>query len=79
MVTTLGYITDFNITIDNGISHMLSFSENKTFCFYDKYSEKFMPLKNNYFCFDCKKENTSIKKIKEYDIINFIEKNNLIN
>ena len=31
LVTALGSLTKFNITIDNGISHMLSFSNNKKF------------------------------------------------
>ncbi len=74
-VTTLGSLTDFNISIDNGISHMLSYSKNKTFCFYNKYSDKFKPLDDNFICFDCEKENTSINKIKDKDIINYIKNN----
>tara|TARA_B100000427_G_C15513452_1_gene597183 strand:- start:1590 stop:2582 length:993 start_codon:yes stop_codon:yes gene_type:complete len=76
MVTALGSLTKFNITIDNGISHMLSFSNNKNYIFYNNSSTKFMPLNNNSFIFDCSFKNTTIDKISKEEIINFISKNN---
>ena len=75
LVTALGNLTKFNITIDNGISHMLVYSKNKTFIFFSKFSEKFGPLSENYYIFDCEKEKISIKNINHKHIINFIEKN----
>ena len=75
MVTALGSLTSFNITIDNGISHMLSFSNNKNYIFYNDFSEKFRPLSNNTIIFDCKKNNKTIEKLDHEEIINFINKN----
>ena len=72
MVTALGSLTSFNISIDNGISHMLSFSKNKNFIIYNDYSKKFKPINKNCFIFDCKINNTSIDQITSESIINFI-------
>jgi len=74
-VTALGSLAKFNITIDNGVSHMLSFSDSKNFIFYNNSSKKFMPLNNNSFIFDCSLNKTSIDKISSEEILNFISKN----
>ena len=75
MVTALGSLTSFNITIDNGISHMLSFSNNKNYIFYNNFSEKFRPLSNNNIIYDCKINNRTIEKLTHKEIINFINNN----
>ena len=75
LVTALGSLTKFNITIDNGISHMLSFSDNKNYIFYNNSSKKFQPLNDNSFIYDCSLNNTSIDKLSSEKIIEFIEKN----
>jgi len=75
IVTALGSLTEFNITIDNGISHMLSFSNNKTYIFYNHSSKKFMPHNKNCSVFDCKLNNTEINNLKSEEIIKFIENN----
>ena len=73
IVTALGSLTEFNITIDNGISHMLSFSNNKTFIFYNHSSIKFMPHNKNSKIFDCKLNNKEINTLKFEEILKFIE------
>ena len=75
LVTALGSLTKFNITIDNGISHMLSFSDNKNYIFFNNSSKKFQPLNDNSFIYDCSLNNTSIDKLTSEKIIEFIEKN----
>ena len=75
LVTALGSLTKFNITIDNGISHMLSFSDNKNYIFFNNSSKKFQPLNDNSFIYDCSLNNTSIDKLSSEKIIEFIEKN----
>ena len=75
IVTALGSLTEFNISIDNGISHMLSFSQNKNFIFYNDRSEKFKPAHEKNFVYDCKLNNTKIDSIKSEEIIRFINKN----
>ena len=75
IVTALGSLTEFNITIDNGISHMLSFSNNKTYIFYNHSSKKFMPHNENCSVFDCKLNNIQINNLKSEEIIKFIENN----
>ena len=75
LVTALGARTSFNISIDNGISHMLSFSQNKNFLFFNKYSEKWKPENNHSYIYDCRKNNITIDKITSKEIINFIERN----
>ena len=75
IVTALGSLTEFNITIDNGISHMLSFSNNKTYIFYNESSKKFMPQNKNCSVFDCKLNNKKINALKFEEILKFIEKN----
>jgi len=75
IVTALGSLTEFNITIDNGISHMLSFSNNKTFIFYNDFSKKFMPYSENCKIFDCKLNNKKIDTLKFEEILKFIENN----
>jgi len=46
MVTAMGKLTEFNISIDNGISHMLSYSNSKNYIFFNKSAEKFRPSNN---------------------------------
>ena len=75
MVTALGSLTSFNITIDNGISHMLSFSNNKNYIFYNDFSEKFKPLCDNTIIFDCKNNDQTIEKLTHKEIINFVNNN----
>ena len=74
-VTALGALTEFNITIDNGISHMLSFSNNKNYIFYNDYSKKFMPHNKKSVVFDCKLNNKKIDTLKFEEILKFIENN----
>lgn len=74
-VTALGSLTEFNITIDNGISHMLSFSNNKSYNFYNDYSKKFMPLNQNSKIFDCKLNNKKIDGLSFQEILKFIDNN----
>ena len=73
MVTALGSLTEFNITIDNGISHMLSFSNNKNYIFFNKSSEKFLPQNKKSIGFDCEKENKEINSLTSEEILTFIE------
>jgi len=75
LVTALGSLTKFNLSINNGISHMLSFSQNKNFLFFNEQSEKWKPENNYTYIYDCKKRNTSIDKLTSSDLINFIETN----
>ena len=75
MVTALGSLTSFNITIDNGISHMLSFSNNKNYIFYNDYSEKFKPIDQNSVVIDCKKIGKTINQLSFEEILNFINNN----
>lgn len=75
LITALGSLTNFNISIDNGISHMLSFSQNKNYIFYNQNSEKFRPLAKNCYIFNCKDFNKEIDKLDYREIINFIKNN----
>ena len=75
IVTALGSLTKFNITIDNGISHMLSFSNNKNYIFFNISSKKFQPMNNNSIIYDCNLNNSSIDKLTSEEIIKFIEDN----
>ena len=75
LVTALGSLTKFNITIDNGISHMLSFSGSKNYIFYNNSSNKFQPFDKKNFIYDCSLNNTSIDKMSADKIIEIINKN----
>jgi len=75
LVTALGSLTKFNISINNGISHMLSFSQNKNFLFFNEQSEKWKPENDETYIFDCKKKDLKIDKLTSGEIINFIENN----
>ncbi len=75
IVTALGSLTEFNITIDNGISHMLSFSNNKNYIFYNESSDKFKPASEKCTIFDCKLNNTKISSLKSDQIIEFVNSN----
>ncbi len=75
LVTALGSLTKFNITIDNGISHMLSFSGSKNYIFYNNSSNKFQPFDKKNFIYDCSLNNTSIDKMSSDKIIEIINKN----
>ena len=72
LVIALGKRMEFNITIDNGVMHMLGLSEKKLFCFFNKDSEKFKPLSKNVFVYDCKKQGKKINLLKSEEIIQFI-------
>ena len=74
IVTALGALTEFNISIDNGISHMLSYSNSKNYIFFNKSSEKFKPS-NNSAIYDCEKTDKNIDKLTSDEIVNFINKN----
>ena len=63
---------DFNISIDNGVAHLLALSKSKTFCFYPGNAEKFKPLRNNFFSYNCDNYD-AMDKITSDEIIKFIE------
>ena len=65
----------FNITIDNGVMHMLTLASPKLIAFFNKSSEKFKPIKNNSFVYDCEKNKETIDSLDSKKIIKFIEKN----
>ena len=75
LVTALGSLTKFNLSINNGISHMLSFSQNKNFLFFNEQSEKWKPENGNTYIYDCKDKNTTIDKLSSDKIIEFLESN----
>ena len=75
LITALGMLTNFNISINNGISHMLSFSNNKNYIFFNEQAEKWKPANNLSFLYDCKQRDTEIDKLTSKHIIDFIEKN----
>ena len=75
IVTATGSLTEFNITIDNGISHMLSFSNNRNYIFYNESSDKFKPASDKNIIFDCKLNNTKISSLKFDQIIEFVTNN----
>ena len=75
IVTATGSLTEFNITIDNGISHMLSFSNNRNYIFYNESSDKFKPASDKNIIFDCKLNNTKISSLKFDQIIEFVNNN----
>ncbi len=75
LVTALGSLTKFNLSINNGISHMLSFSQNKNFLFFNEQSEKWKPENKNTCIYDCKDKNTTIDKLSSDKIIEFLENN----
>lgn len=75
LVTALGSLTKFNISINNGISHMLSFSQNKNFIFFNEQAEKWKPDNNQTQIYDCKKNNVTIDRLTSNEIISFIESN----
>ncbi len=75
LVTALGKLTKFNILINNGVSHMLSFSQNKNFIFFNEQSKKWKPANDHTFVYDCSKYNTTIDKISSDTIIDFLENN----
>jgi len=65
----------FNITIDNGVMHMLTLASPKLIVFFNKSSEKFKPIKNNSFVYDCEKNQETIDNLDSKKIIEFVEKN----
>ena len=74
LVTALGKLTKFNILINNGVSHMLSFSQNKNFIFFNEQSEKWKPANDHTYVYDCKVNNTKIDKLSSDTIIEVLEK-----
>tara|TARA_Y100000992_G_scaffold284436_1_gene234565 strand:+ start:362 stop:1345 length:984 start_codon:yes stop_codon:yes gene_type:complete len=75
LVTALGKLTKFNISINNGISHMLSFSQNKNFIFNNQQSNKWKPANDHTFVYECGTNNTTIDKLSSDTIIDILEKN----
>lgn len=75
LVVALANKMNFNITIDNGVMHMLGLSDKKLFCFFNKNSEKFKPISKNAYIFDCELQNKKINILKSKEIIKFIEQN----
>ena len=75
LVTALGKLTKFNILINNGVSHMLSFSQNKNFIFFNEQSEKWKPANDHTYVYNCKVNNTKIDKLSSDTIIEVLEKN----
>ena len=73
LVTALGNETKFNISINNGIMHMLSLSQSNLIIFFDENSDKFKPLRKKIYSYDCKKQNTSVEKLKSHQIINYVK------
>ena len=65
----------FNISIDNGVMHMLTLASPKLIVFFNKSSEKFKPIKSNSFVYDCEKNKETIDNLDSQKIIEFIEKN----
>ena len=64
MVTTFGSLTEFNISINNGIYHMLNYCNNKTYMFDSEISEKFKSLHKDFKIFDGKKRLNNPKRLK---------------
>ena len=73
LVTALGKLTKFNVLINNGVSHMLSFSQNKNFIFFNEQSKKWKPANNHTFVYDCSFKDTTIDKLSSEEIIEFLE------
>ena len=47
----------------------------KLFAFFNKSSDKFRPIKNNSFVYDCEKNKETIDNLDSQKIIDFVEKN----
>ena len=65
---------DFNLSIDNGVSHLLALSKSKTFCFYPGNAEKFKPQKQNFYTYNCDNYD-GVQKLKSEEIIKFVNTN----
>ena len=72
LVIALADNMEFNITINNGVMHMLGLSNKKLFCFFDKDSKKFKPLRKNVFIYDCEDEKINTKLLTSNKIVDFI-------
>jgi ADP-heptose:LPS heptosyltransferase len=75
LVVAIANKMSFNVSIDNGVMHMLSLTDPKLFVFFNKSSEKFKPIKNNSFVYDCEKNKETINNLETKKIVEFIEKN----
>jgi len=75
LVVAIANKMSFNVSIDNGVMHMLSLADPKLFVFFNKSSEKFKPIKNNSFVYDCEKNKETIDNLETKKIVEFIEKN----
>ncbi len=64
----------FNISIDNGVAHLLALAKSRTFCFYPGNAEKFKPNKSNFYSYNCKNYK-DMSNLSSDKIINFIEIN----
>jgi ADP-heptose:LPS heptosyltransferase len=65
---------DFNLSIDNGVSHLLALSKSKTFCFYPGNAEKFKPQKQNFYTYNCDNYD-GVQKLSSGEIIKFVNTN----
>ena len=75
LVIAIANKMSFNISIDNGVMHMLSLTDPKLFVFFNKASNKFQPIKSNVFVYDCEKNKETIDNLDSKKIIEFTEKN----
>ena len=66
---------EFSITIDNGVMHMLGLSCSKLFCFFQKKSEKFKPIRQGVCIYDCKQKDQRIELLSSEMLIEFVNKN----
>ena len=75
LVIALGNKMEFSITIDNGVMHMLGLSHSNLFCFFQKKSEKFKPIRQGVHIYDCKQKNKKIELLSSETLIEFVNKN----
>jgi len=73
MLIALANKMSFNLSIDNGVAHLLSLSKTKCFCFYPGNAEKFKPFKENFYTYNCKnyEEMEKLTSDKVIEFINF--------
>ncbi len=74
LLVALSNLMEFNITIDNGVAHLLSLSKTKTFAFYPGNADKFKPLKETFLGYNCK-DYSEMSSLSADKVINFIETN----
>ena len=74
LLIALSNLMEFNITIDNGVAHLLSLSKTKTFAFYPGNADKFKPSKETFLGYNCK-DYSEMSSLSADKAINFIETN----